>query len=208
MAIPADQFWPILYQTCLTIVIVFGLAGLAAGVGLITSSAATFRFFGVMNRWVSLRPVFRGMEVPRDSADRFAHRNRYAVGIALIIGGAASLFILLVEITGFSLAPSLAKGKVATLLEVIAESLRLFLIVGAAFGVITGLMLCFAPGALGSVEKRANRWVSPRQMSRGVDDVKPVLDHLIASHPRSSGWVFVVGGVAAVAYAGLLLAYR
>jgi hypothetical protein len=205
MAIPADQFWPILYQTCLTIVIVFGLAGLAAGVGLITSSAATFRFFGVMNRWVSLRPAFRGMEVPRDSADRFAHRNRYAVGIALIIGGAASLVILLTQISGFALAPSLAKGKIATLLEVVAESLRWFLVVGGAFGVITGLLLCFAPGALGRIESYANRWVSPRQMSRGVDDQKPVLDELIASHPRRSGWIFVCGGIAAVAYAAALL---
>src|SRR5688572_27209799 len=108
MAIPADQFWPILFQTCLTIVIVFGAVGMATGVGLIVSSAATFRFFGGMNRWISLRPVFRGAEVPHDAADRFAHRNRHAVGIALIIGGAASLFILLVQITGFALAPTLA----------------------------------------------------------------------------------------------------
>lgn len=208
MAIPADQFWPILFQACLTIVIVFGLAGLATGVGLIVSSAATFRFFSGMNRWVSLRPFFRGAEVPRDSADRFAHRNRYAVGIALIIGGAASLLILLTQFTGFALAPSLARGKIATLLEVFAESLRWFLIVGGAFGVITGLMLCFAPGALAGFEKYANRWVSPRQMSRGVDDQKPVLDQLIAAHPRRSGWFFICGGVAAVAYAAALLMHQ
>ena len=205
MSIAADQFWPIIYQACLTIVIVFGLIGLAAGIGLLVSTTATFRFFNDINRWISLRPAFRGAEVPRDSADRFVHRNRYAVGIALIIGGAASLVILLTQITGFALAPSLAKGKIATLLEVIAESLRWFLIVGGAFGVITGLMLCFAPGALAGMERYGNRWISPRRMSRGVDDLKPVLDELVASNPRRSGWVFVCGGIAAVAYAAALL---
>ena len=205
MAIPADQFWPIIYQTCLTIVIVFGLIGLTAGICLLVSSAATFRFFNDMNRWISLRPAFRGAEIPRDLADRFAHRNRYAVGIALIIGGAASLVILLTQISGFALAPSLAKGKIATLLEVVAESLRWFLVVGGAFGVITGLMLCFAPRALAGVEQYGNRWISPRRMSRGVDDQKPVLDELIASHPRRSAWVFICGGIAAVAYAAAML---
>ena len=57
--------------------------GFAVGIGLIVSSAGTFRFFRAINRWVSMRTVVKPLEIPRD-ADRFAHKYRRRVGVCLM----------------------------------------------------------------------------------------------------------------------------
>ena len=44
-----------------------GVALLAVGVSLIVNSAGALRFFGSMNRWVSMRRMSRPLEIPRDT---------------------------------------------------------------------------------------------------------------------------------------------
>lgn len=207
MASYGDLIWPLVYRGSLAIVMVFGFIGFAVGIGLIVASARTFRFMHAMNRWVSLRSAFKPAEIPRDT-DQFAHKYRYWVGIPLVVGGIFAIFGLVARINASAVAAIFAKGTMVPLLAIAAETMRWFLIVGSVSGVVVGIMLCYSPRVLGSFEKYANKWISPRRLLRGGDQMYPMLDKLVEAHPGKSGWIFACTGMGVALYAAFLLLSR
>lgn len=199
-----DLIWQILFQSCIAIVLVFASVGFAVGVGLIVSSARTLRFFQMMNRWISTRGALRALDVPR-STERFSHRHRRWVGWTLIAGGTFAIFGLVAGFDAMAIGKVFAKGDMVRLVAIVVAALRWFLIVGSATGVVIGYMLCFAPGALATLETYANRWVSPRNALRGGDDMRLTLDKLVEAHPGPSGWILACTALGAAAYAIALL---
>jgi hypothetical protein len=203
---PNDLLWQMLFRFSIAVVLVFATVGLAAGVGLIVTSARTLRGFAVMNRWISTRGAFKSLDTPH-STEQFSHRNRRWIGGALIAGG---LFAALGLTTGVNAAAvgAFAKGDMAIVLAVVAESLKWFLIVGSLAGVAVGVMLCFFPDALAALETHANRWFSPQRGLRGGDDMRLTLDRLVEAHPGPSGWILSCTTLGAGAYALTLLLAR
>jgi hypothetical protein len=199
-----DLLWRILFQFCIAVVLVFASVGFAVGIGLIVSSARTLRFFQVMNRWVSTRKALGALDVPR-STEQFSHRYRRWVGWALIAGGTFATFGLLAGFNAAAVGAIFAKGDMGRLITIVAESMRWFLIVGSVAGVVIGCMLCFSPGALATLESYANRWFSPRNVLRGGDDMRLMLDKLVEAHPGPSGWILACTALGAAAYAVMLL---
>lgn len=202
-----DLLWQLLSQFLLVVVLVFAAVGALAGAGLIVSTRRTLRFFGVMNRWVSTRGALRAMEIPR-STEAISHRNPRLLGWALIAGGAFATFGLIFGVDTDALSVATAKGDMRMLVAIVAGTLKWFLIVGSAAGVVVGYLLSFSPGALATLEKYANRWFSARRALRGGDDLHPTLDTLVEAHPRPSGWILVCTGLGAVVYAAALLLAR
>ena len=202
-----NLIWPLVFRVSLAIVMVFGFVGFALGIGLIVSSAKTFRFLHAMNRWVSIRRTLKPAEIPRD-IDQLAHKYRYWIGTLLVVGGMFSTFGLVVRINASAVGAMFAKGTMVPLLAIAAEALRWFLIVGSVSGVVVGIMLCYSPEVLGSFEKYANKWVSSRRIVRGGDEMHPTLDRLVEAHPRKSGWIFTCTGLGVVVYATFLLLTR
>ncbi len=196
-----------LIQFFIVLVLVFGVVGFAVGIGLIVSSAGTFRFFRAINRWVSMRAVVKPLEIPRD-ADQFAHKYRRWVGVCLIGGGSFAAFGLAAKVNAFSIGAMLAKGTMVPVVTIVAETLRWFLIVGSVAGVVIGFMFCCFPNALIAIEKYANKWFSSRRLTRGVDDMHLTLDTLIEAHPKPSGWILACTALGVVAYTGVLLMTR
>jgi len=196
-----------LYQFFVVLVLVFAGIGFAAGVGLIVSSAGTLRIFQTMNRWVSMRGALKPMEIPRDT-EAYSHRHRRWVGGALIAGGVFSLVGLVAGIDAAALGALFAKGGMAPVFAIVAQALRWFLIVGSAAGVAVGGLLCFSPDALVTLERHANRWVSPRRAMRGADDMNLTLDKLVETHPGPSGWILACTSLGAMACAVALLYAR
>jgi hypothetical protein len=146
------------------------------------------------------------MEIPR-STEAISHRSPRLLGWALIAGGAFATFGLLLGANTEALSAT-AKGDTRILVAIVAGTLKWFLIVGSAAGVVVGYLLSFSPGALATLEKYANRWFSTRRALRGSDDLHPTLDALVEAHPRPSGWILVCTGLGAVAYAAVLLMAR
>ncbi len=200
----ADALWPLMFQALLTIVLVFGSIGFATGVGLIVSRAGMLRFFGVMNRWISIRSALKPAEMMRD-VDRSVRRHRCWIGVPLVVGGLASMLAMATIPASFSLAALATSGGTVPLLATVADALRLFLIAGGALGAVVGLMLCLWPEALRRIEMRANRWISPRLLLRGADEMHPLLDDAVEAHPARSGWLFAVTGLAVSVCAAALL---
>ena len=113
----SDLIWPLVFRVSLAIVIVFGCVGFAVGIGLIVSSARTFRFFHAINRWVSIRRALKSAEIPRD-IDQLAHRYRYWVGIPLVLGGIFSTFGLVARINASAVGATFTQGTMVPLLAV------------------------------------------------------------------------------------------
>lgn len=198
------SLWQMLVQFLMLSFVVFGIVGLAVGVGLIVSSRKTFQVFQVVNRWRSTRGVLKPLEITRDT-DQIAHKYRHWVGTAFIAVGAISIFGLIARFDVPALSEALAKGMARPVVALIVESVRWFLVVSSVVGVVVGGMLVFSPNATNTLEKFANKWVSTRQMVRGGDDMHMTLDRLVEAHPKPSGWVIACAAAAVVIYGLIML---
>lgn len=206
MPSPNDLLWQFLFRFFIAVVLVFATVGFAAGVGLIVASTRTLRLFAVMNRWVSTRGAFKALDTPH-STEQFSHRNRRWVGWALIAGGLFAALGLVIGVNAAAVG-AFAKGDMAIVLAIVAGTLKWFLIIGSAAGVVVGTLLCFSPDALATLEKHANRWFSPRSGLRGGDDMHLTLDRLVEAHPSPSGWILACTTLGAGVYAVTLLLTR
>jgi hypothetical protein len=206
MPFHSDLLWQLLFQFFIAVVLVFATVGFAAGVGLIVAGTRTLRLFAVMNRWISTRGAFKALDTPR-STEQFSHRNRRWVGWALIAGGLFAALGLIIGVNAAAVG-AFAKGDMAILLAIVAGTLKWFLIIGSAAGVVVGTLLCFYPDALATLEKYANRWFSPRRGLRGGDDMRLTLDRLVEAHPWPSGWILACTTLGAGVYAVTLLLTR
>lgn len=202
-----NMLWQLLFHFFIVVVLVFASVGFVVGIGLIISSAGTLRFFHVMNRWISTRGALKPIEIPRDT-DQFSHRRRRWVGGALIAGGIFSAIGLATGVNAAAVGATFAKGGMIPLVAIVAGTLKWFLIVGSVASVVVGLMLCFYPHALASLEKYANRWFSARRVLRGGDDMILTFDRLVEAHPVPSGWILACTALGAAVYAATLLFAR
>lgn len=207
MPSPNDFLWHLLFQFLIAVVLVFAAVGVAAGVGLIVSSARTLKFFHVMNRWVSTRGALKSMEIPRNT-ESLTHHHRRWVGAALIAGGVFATFGLLFGTDTQALSTATAKGDMRVLVAIVAGTLKWFLVIGSIAGVVVGTLLCCYPDALATLEKYANRWFSARRGLRGGDDMRLTLDSLVEAHPGPSGWILACTALGAGVYAVALLLGR
>lgn len=207
MSSPNDLLWQVLFQFFIAVVLVFATIGVAAGVGLIVASARTLRFFQVMNRWISTRGALRAMEIPRPT-ESFWHRHRRWIGWALIAGGVFAALGLLLAVNTAAFSTAAAKGDMRIFVAIVAGTLKWFLIVGSAAGVVVGYLLCFSPDALSILERHANRWISPRRAMRGGDDAHLTLDKVVEAHPGPAGWILASTALGALIYAVTLYLAR
>lgn len=196
--------WHLLYQFFGWVALVFAVLGVAVGIALIMASARTLQFFHVMNRWISTRGALRPMEIPR-STEAFSHRNRRWIGGGLMAGGAFAIYGLIAGVDVGAFAALFAKAERAVLLAIATGTLKWFLFAGSVAGVLVGLLLCFFPDRLTSVERYANRWFSVRRALRGSDDVNLTLDRLVEAHPGLAGGILACTALGAAAYAASLV---
>ena len=207
MSSPNDLLWQVLFQFFIAVVLVFATVGLAAGVGLIVASARTLRVFQVMNRWISTRGALKAMEIPRPT-ESFWHRHRRWIGWALIAGGIFAMLGLLLAVNTTAFSTAAAKGDMRIFVAIVAGTLKWFLIVGSAAGVVVGYLLCFSPNGLSILERHANRWISPRRGMRGADDSHATLDKMVEAHPGPAGWILACTALGALIYAVTLFLAR
>jgi drug/metabolite transporter (DMT)-like permease len=198
--------WQLFIQFSIVLFLVVAVAGLGVGAGLIISSQKTVEFFHVVNRWVSTRHVLRPVELPVDT-ERATHRHHRWLAGGFVLGGLISGFGLLAGLDATAVSATFAERRFAPVVAIAVESAKWVLIVGSAFGVAVGAMLLLCPNAESALENFANRWVSPRRVTRGWDDMHMNLDRLVEAHPKPAGWTIACTSAAGVIF-GLIVLTR
>jgi hypothetical protein len=191
--------YQILLTTLLTFLLAGSLLGVVLGAGLFARSARAQAFVGGMNRWVSTRRVLRPVELPHDTG----HGGR-GLAVVIVIAGAYALFVL-AQVPVAKVAAVLRVDAGSALGLIAIETMKWLLLTGCALSVAAGVMLLFFPAAWRTVEARANRWYSTRQMTPGGDDMHLPLDRLAETHPRAAGGVILLLSLASSVATVLLL---
>ncbi len=166
---------------------VFGIVGIAVGVGLIFNRTAMRKLSDIMGQWVSMRRSTRWLAIPRATGP-VAQRFQRPIGTAFIVVAAYSTYALVSH-------PFDVGGIVAALhidapdsfAAWIIECARWCLIVGSILAIVIGIMLIQFPQALRALEARANHWYSFRSFSESGDTMHMGLDRWIGRHPRAMG---------------------
>jgi hypothetical protein len=205
MGIYNNLVWQSFVEFLLVMFLLVAIMGLATGIGLIVSTARTVHVFRVLNRWVSTRHVLKPVEVPHETEHVTRRFTRWVSG-GFVVGGIISIFGLGVNFDVAGLSVVLGRGTSQAVVVIAIETVRWFLIVGSAVGVVVGVMLTFYPKAEIALERYANQWVSPRQMiGRHTEDMHMTLDNLVEANPRPAGWIMACTSAGAVVYGFIML---
>ena len=196
----------LLFTSVVTFLFVGSLLGLALGIGLILRPDRMLSFIRLMNQWVSTPQALRGLEVPRQVAARAGGARWF--GAVLIVLGAFSTVILLARLDITALAGLFMADARTSLLGLLLDALRWFLVAGSLAAIATGVMLVFFPQAWRRVEARANHWYSTRELEIAGDALHPSLDRIVEGFPRVSGVVILVLSVIAALSSGTMLLFR
>jgi hypothetical protein len=199
----AVQLW--LAQSTVVFFIAAGITLLAIGISLIMNSAGTLRFFGGMNRWMSMRRATKSLEIPHDTR-RAVQKYRYWFAAVFVAGGILAVSGLLTQfdvravVRVFGL--EFFKPAFA---EWIVDSARWVLVAGNLIGIVVGLLLAFSPQTVVKLEARGSQWYSERQATRGADSLNLKLDVWVAANPRVAGGGIVVFALALIGAFGLIV---
>lgn len=194
---PNDPLWSMVMEAARYLV-ALGLAlGVAVGVLAVVSPGLAVTLSRFMNTHYSLRRKTRFLELPV-TTERFFYRHHRVFGAFITLAAAVVLYVLLFRYSGPMTARLLAGGD-AVPARLLVEAFYNVLALGSAFSLVTGVVVFLRPSLLRGLEVQANRWLSTRQATRGLNRAVVDSQGLFEAHPR------VVGGLMALVCAGVLL---
>lgn len=174
--------------------LVSGIFALGFGIALVVFRDRVFSKLGSMNRWFSARKNLAPMEIQRDM-EPFFHKYRRWFSAFFIVGGVFSIFVLAAKVNAAAVVSVFGARPQSFIGPWVVQSLATLMIFGSLLAIVMGIILGFFPRALGALEMRSNRWVSSRQMVKGVDNMHLPLDRWFQSSPRVAGGVVTVAAL-------------
>jgi hypothetical protein len=194
-----------LAQSTVIFFLLGGLVLLAVGISLIVNSSGALRFFGSMNRWVSMRRMSRPLEIPRDTRQA-VQQYRYWFAAIFVAGGVFAVFSLLTQFDAAAIVFVLDLGFLKPSFSGwLIDSVRWLLVVGNLLAIVAGILLAFSPATVVKLEARGSHWYSERQVTKGADKLNLRLDAWVESHPRPAGWAIVFFALTLIGAFGLIL---
>lgn len=184
--------------------LISGLFGLGIGIALMIFRQQALRFFAPMNRWVSARERLEPLETRRE-IEPFVYRYRRWFSALFVLGGAFSMFMLLMKVDAGAVASLFGAARLSIVGPWIVQSIAAILVFGSALAVAIGAILGFFPQALAHLETRTNRWYSSRQVLKGADDMHMPLDRWFASSPRLAGGMLALAALIVVINSAVVL---
>jgi hypothetical protein len=178
---PADLFPELVRAVVAALLAVAGLVGLLVAV----HPPLLDRLRGPGDRRVSMRRATRALDVPRN-ADRWFYRHHRVYGTVVIL-----LSVVLLTALAFGSAPAAWERALAPAwgagAGIVADTARVVLWVLGLVTLVIGVVVLVRPSALKSVERWANRWITPRRALRGLEREHRAADRWLAAHPRLWG---------------------
>lgn len=199
------QLGDIVLKAVLIFIFIGSLFSLIFGFGLFMGQGWAARLNVSMRRWVSTREMLRPLEVPRDINPHILRWHRGA-GFFLILAGAYVLYTVALRFDPGAIALLYQKRFPDWLVEIVAETLRWFIAIGSAAGLVIGIVLVFRPDLVRGIEAWAARSYSERRATKSLDEMKFGPDQLILSAPRVSGALIIIASLyVALALGDLLI---
>ena len=171
--------------------------GLVIGILLVIDSARVMRWNAALNRWYSTQQAAGTLDRTID-IKRPLYRWHRVVGVLIF---AASLYTLDVLLFGFhssALVRALRGAADPGLLQIVLETLRLFLIAGNFAALFFAAVLAFRPSLLKGLESWGDRQYNVGA-SKPLDVMRYQPDNFVRGRPR------LVGGVLALCSAYVLI---
>lgn len=191
---------PVLYIVLLAGAVV----GLVIGLLLLVDSARVLRWNAYLNTWYSTRRAMHALDQPVE-LKRVVYRWHRVIGVLVLAGALVTLDALLFGFTTRVLVRAFRDLGNAVVLEVVFETVRLFLIVGNVAALLAALVLVFRPSLLKGVEAWADRYYSGRESTEVLDVMRYQPDELVRSQPKVVGALVVLGSLYALFGLSLLL---
>ncbi len=158
----------------------------------------------VFGRRYSLRRATGALDRPRN-IDRWFYRHHRAYGTVV---GVLALFLLYFLAFG-ELGQgwrSLFPREYRQLAPILGELARIVLWFSAVLALIIATVVFARPSALKAIEGLANRWLTPRRYTRGLEREYGGLDARFAHHPRA--WGTLTALLSLVLLAALIVQWR
>lgn len=191
MALFQTTVLQLLLPTLVIFLFIGSIFAILIGAGLVLRGKAMFPFFGSLNRWVSTREGMKKVDASYD-IERIMHRQRRLLGAVFLALAALSFVVLVAKFDAAVLASIFARRFPSIAVELAAESLKWFLIIGDILAIVVGATLILIPDLLAKVEARMNKCYSPRADGKDLDIMHLTLDKWAESHPRAAGWIVIV----------------
>ncbi|MDQ5848439.1 MAG: hypothetical protein M3544_05670 [Pseudomonadota bacterium] len=182
----------IVLQTAYIVFLAGAALAVLLGILLLVDSARVLRWNTFLSRWVSTRDAMRPLDEPHD-IKRFVYRNHRILGVLVVAGAIYTLDVLTFGFQTGALARIFRGLANQSLLGMLLDTLRLFLITANLLAVVAGLALAFRPSLLKGVEAWADRSYSTRSDAR-MDEMRFQPDQWVSAHPKLAGVLAAAGG--------------
>jgi hypothetical protein len=191
---------PVLY-----VVLLIGAAGgLVVGVMLVVDSARVMRWNHALNAWYSTRKATDALERPVE-VKRAVYRWHRLAGVLVFAGALFTLDALVFGFQTNALARSFRDLANPTLLGLIFETVKIFLIVGNFAAFLAAAVLIFRPSLLKGLEAWGDRQYGGWQSSLPLDAMRFQPDDFVRAKPRLVGALIVLGSLYVLLSLGLLI---
>ena len=196
-----DALTNLLIPTLLVVLAILLALAMLFGLAIAVRPALLDRLRGITDQHLSMRRATRSFDIPRN-VDRWFYRYHRIYGTVVVI---LSIFLLYFLAFGYQ-SPAWVAAFPREYHEVAligAEVARFLLWLVAVLGVMVGTIVFVRPSALKDVEDWANRWITPRRLTRGLDREYNPADAWVSRHPRA--WGIAITLAAGIVLLALLL---
>lgn len=183
---------------------IFGMVGIAVGIGLILNPSRMHRFFRVSDQWISTRVGTRWLSMPRDIGP-VVERFPRLIGATFIVLAAFSAFVLGAQLDVNQVVNVLHLRAPQLYVAWMVDFVRWCLVAGSMAAIAVGVMLIFFRDTLHAVEARANRWYSLRSGTQRADTMHMGFEKWVETYPRANGCVIAAAALIVVIDYGLRL---
>jgi len=156
------------------------------GVAVALRPALIARLKGAAERRYSLRRATRGLDIPRN-VDPLFYRHHRICGALIVALAVFLLYVLVFEETARW--QSLFADDYRHLGAALVDLARIVVWIASILALIVGTIVFVRPSALKAAERWANRWVTTRPYTRGLEREYSGLDERLTRYPRIWGTI-------------------
>jgi hypothetical protein len=184
-----EIFWDIALHTVEILTLLFGILGMAFSLLLLISPRLTKSLGSFFNRSISVESKMNLLDkdIPTEA---LIYSHHIIFGLCLVAGSIFALifFFFNIDLSNFAKV-FLGSRKYFMTLEVVFIFFAWVARLACILGLVSGLLLLFAPAKMRAVDSKVNTWFETRAIFEKLDRSGPELDVLFFHHPFFFGMI-------------------